>query len=54
MRRRQEDALKLRALRARIRSGLDDLERGDFVDVEDDDLDRFLEELRPEAFDPAR
>ncbi len=47
--RRREDVLKLKALRAHIRAGLDDLERGDFVEVDDAELDSFLEGLT----DPA-
>jgi antitoxin ParD1/3/4 len=43
--RRREDALKLRALRVRIRAGVDALERGDFVEVDDSDLDGYLEGL---------
>ena len=40
--RRREDALKLKALRAQIKAGVDALDRGDFVEVDDADLDRFL------------
>ena len=43
--RRREDALKLKALRAQIKAGVDALERGDFVEVDDADLDEFLEGL---------
>jgi hypothetical protein len=42
---RQEDALKLEGLRAQIRAGVDALDRGDFVQVDDADLDSFLERL---------
>jgi antitoxin ParD1/3/4 len=42
---RREDALKLRALRARIKAGLEALERGDFTEVADEDLDGYLEKL---------
>jgi antitoxin ParD1/3/4 len=42
---RREDALKLRALRAQIKAGLDALERGDFTEVADADLDDYLEAL---------
>jgi antitoxin ParD1/3/4 len=45
--RRREDALKLKALRLQIKAGIDDLERGDFVEVAEGDLDRYLEGLRP-------
>jgi antitoxin ParD1/3/4 len=43
--RRREDALKLKALRAQIKAGVDALDRGDFVEVDDADLERFLEGL---------
>jgi antitoxin ParD1/3/4 len=41
--RRREDALKLKVLRAQLKAGVDALERGDFVDVDDADLETFLE-----------
>ena len=37
--------MKLRALRARIKAGVDELKRGDFVEVDDSDLDGYLEGL---------
>lgn len=43
--RRREDALKLKALRAQIKAGVDALDRGEFVEVDDADLDRYLEGL---------
>ena len=43
--RRREDALKLRALRAQIKAGVDALDRGDFVEVDDADLDGYLKGL---------
>jgi antitoxin ParD1/3/4 len=46
--RRQEDALKLEALRAQIRVGVDALERGDFVEVSDTDLEHYLAALTPD------
>jgi len=42
---RREEALKLRALRVQIKAGLDALERGDFTDVADAELDDYLEGL---------
>jgi antitoxin ParD1/3/4 len=42
---RREDALKLRALRAQIKAGLDALERGDFTEVAQAELDDYLEGL---------
>jgi antitoxin ParD1/3/4 len=36
-------ALKLRILRRQIKAGVDALERGDFVEVDDADLDDFLQ-----------
>jgi len=43
--RRQEDALKLKALRAQIKAGVEALDRGDFVEVDEADLDGYLEGL---------
>ena len=43
--RRREDALKLAALRAQIQAGVDALERGDFIEIEDSDLQAYLEGL---------
>ena len=45
--RRREDALRLAALRAQIQAGVRDLEKGDFVEVEDVDLERYLARLTP-------
>jgi antitoxin ParD1/3/4 len=43
--RRQEDALKLKALRMQIKAGVDALERGDFIEIDEADLDSYLEGL---------
>ena len=43
--RRREDALKLKALRAQIKVGVDAIDRGDFVEVDDAGLEGFLEGL---------
>jgi antitoxin ParD1/3/4 len=43
--RRKEDALKLKALRQHVKAGVDALERGDFVEVDDTDLEDFLGKL---------
>jgi antitoxin ParD1/3/4 len=47
--RRSEDALKLKMLRMQIKAGIEDLERGDFTEVDDVDLERYLEGLTPAA-----
>ena len=47
--RRSEDALKLKMLRMQIKAGIEDLERGDFTEVDDADLERYLEGLTPAA-----
>jgi antitoxin ParD1/3/4 len=52
--RRREDALRLKALRAQIKAGVDALDRGDFVEVDDADLDRFLEGLTTPSGKHAR
>jgi len=43
--RRREDVLKLEALRAQIEAGVDALERGDFIEIEDADLDDYVRGL---------
>jgi antitoxin ParD1/3/4 len=40
---RREDALKLRILRAQIKAGLDELERGDFIEITEADLDEYFQ-----------
>ncbi|HEY2136663.1 MAG TPA: type II toxin-antitoxin system ParD family antitoxin [Xanthobacteraceae bacterium] len=47
--RRREDALKLKALRLQIKAGIEALERGDYTEVEDADLDGFIDQLGPPA-----
>ncbi|HUO88384.1 MAG TPA: type II toxin-antitoxin system ParD family antitoxin [Rhizomicrobium sp.] len=51
--RRREDALKLKALRAHVKAGVEALERGEFRDVADADLDRYLDGLTARG-KPAR
>jgi antitoxin ParD1/3/4 len=43
--RRQEDALKLKALKLQIKAGVDALEHGEFTEVLDADLDGYLDDL---------
>jgi antitoxin ParD1/3/4 len=43
--RRREDALKLKALRAAIKQGLDSIEQGDYIDVDDSQLESYLDSL---------
>lgn len=43
--RRREDALKLVRQRLQIQAGINDLENGDFVEIEDADLDAYIEGL---------
>ena len=43
--RRKEDGLRLRALRAQIRIGVDALDRGDFTQIDGVDLEEYLERL---------
>jgi antitoxin ParD1/3/4 len=52
--RRREDALKLKALRAQIRAGVEALDRGDFVEVDDAGLDGYLEGLTAPSDKRAR
>lgn len=43
--RRAEDALKLERLRLAIQVGVDALERGEYSEVSDEDLDAYLDSL---------
>jgi antitoxin ParD1/3/4 len=43
--RRREDVLKLKALRLQIKAGREAIDRGDFTDVDEAELDVFFEEL---------
>jgi antitoxin ParD1/3/4 len=43
--RRKEDTLKLKVLRAQIKAGTDALDRGDFTEVDDADLEGYLDRL---------
>ena len=52
--RRREDALKLKALPAQIKAGIDALDRGDFVEVDDAELDDYLEGLTAASDKRAR
>ena len=52
--RRREDALKLTALRMQIKAGVDALARGNFTEIADADLDRYLEGLTAAAGKQAR
>jgi antitoxin ParD1/3/4 len=48
--RRREDNLRLKALRMQLKAGVDALERGEFTEVDETDLDGYLERLiRPES-----
>jgi len=47
--RRREDALKLKALRVQLKAGVEALERGEFTEVADADLERYLEGLMAAA-----
>ncbi len=43
--RRREDDLKLKALRIQIKAGVDAIKRGDFAEIEETDLEEYLERL---------
>jgi antitoxin ParD1/3/4 len=47
--RRREDALKLKALRAQIKAGVAALERGEFAEIDEVDLESYLESLAIES-----
>ena len=52
--RRREDSLRLKALRAQIKAGTDALERGDFTEIDDADLEGYVERLTTAAKKRAR
>jgi len=52
--RRQEDALKLKALRAHVKAGVEALERGEFTELADADLDSYFDSLTATSSKPAR
>jgi antitoxin ParD1/3/4 len=52
--RRREDALRLRVLRLQIAAGVDELERGDFVEVDAQDLEVYLDRLAAGATAESR
>ena len=45
--RRKEDSFRLKVLRAQIKVGIDAIDRGDFAEVDDPDLEGYLEQLTP-------
>jgi antitoxin ParD1/3/4 len=47
--RQREDALKLKALRAQIKAGVEALDRGEFTEVADADLERYFDSLAVSA-----
>jgi antitoxin ParD1/3/4 len=52
--RRREDKLKLQALRAQLKLGIDALRRGDFDEVDGADLHVYLESLTKTGGRPSR
>ena len=52
--RRREDELKLKALRMQIKAGIDAIKQGDFAEVEEGDLDGYLEGLKATPTKRAR
>ena len=52
--RRREDSLKLEALRRQIDAGVDALDRGEFIEIADTELDAYLDGLTDRAKSHAR
>jgi antitoxin ParD1/3/4 len=52
--RRREDALKLEALRRQIDAGIDALARGEFTEIDDTELDTYLDVLAARSGKRAR
>lgn len=49
--RRREDALKLKVLRSQLRAGVEALKRGEFVEIDEVDLVRYLDDLSSATVD---
>lgn len=47
--RRREDALKLELLRSQVKAGAEALRRGDFVEIDEAELERYLDGLTADA-----
>jgi antitoxin ParD1/3/4 len=52
--RRREDALKLKALRAQVRAGIEELEWGEFDEIDDSELDGYLAGLTAKTPKPRK
>jgi antitoxin ParD1/3/4 len=52
--RRKEDRLRLKALRAQLKVGVEALDRGDFTDVEGTELEAYFEQLAAQAVKRGR
>ena len=52
--RRREDALKLKVLRMHIKAGVEELERGEFTEIADVELERYLQGLTASKGERAR
>jgi antitoxin ParD1/3/4 len=51
---RKEEALKLKVLRAEVRKGMAELDAGEFFDVEEGQLESFMESLLPKQAASAK
>lgn len=52
--RRREDILRLRSLRTQIKAGVDALDRGEFVEIDDAELDGYVQRLTPRSGEGTR
>ena len=52
--RRREDTLKLKSLRMQIKAGIDALDRSEFTEIDDIDLDDYVERLTPQPSNSTR
>ena len=44
--RRREDELKLKALRMKIKAGIDAIKRGEFIEIEETGLEEYFDKLK--------
>lgn len=52
--RRREDTLRLKSLRTQIKAGVDALDRGEFIEIDDAELDGYVERLTPRSGEGTR
>jgi antitoxin ParD1/3/4 len=52
--RRREDEFKLKALRLQVKAGIDAIKRGEFIEIEETDLEKYFDTLKAAPMKRAR